>query len=247
MVRGLCVVAAVISGLVLGTVQFVAMAVYGDLARAPSVPSLLSPAFGFSLAVALGVARAPAVVQTAYARALLHRGERSAAAATVVRLPLNAASAELRGQLAEVNGHPAQALRDYATAGDDERAQRLIDARADARDFEAAARLEASLVDALAGGGQATVRARALWRLGQITQSQAAADPAHAGRRERESLDLYERALAIAPNEETYLLAAGQQALTIGDLSAAARYYTRALESVPNSADARAGLARAQR
>ena len=222
------------------------MGVYGDLARAPAVPSIISPAFAFSLASALGVAQSPVAVRTAYARALLHRGDRNAAAAVVMRLPRTAESADLRGQLEELDGHPAQALRDYARAGDDERAQRLIDARLAVKDLSAAAELEGGLVYALGGGGQAAIRARALWRLGEIRQLQAVADPAQSRRLARESLDIYQRALTLAPNEETYLLAAGQQSLTVGDKAAAARFYTRALESVPNSADARAGLTRAQ-
>jgi tetratricopeptide (TPR) repeat protein len=86
--------------------------------------------------------------------------------------------------------------------------------------------------------------------LGQIVQERAAAQSTatrDAERRalERRALDWYERALTLAPNEETYLLAAGQQALTLGDKAAARGYYLRALEAVPNSADARAGLQRA--
>ena len=53
----------------------------------------------------------------------------------------------------------------------------------------------------------------------------------------------YERALALAPNEETYLLAAGYQSLVNGDTASAARLYARAAAVVPNSADAFAGEA----
>ena len=59
----------------------------------------------------------------------------------------------------------------------------------------------------------------------------------------RDAETSYERALALAPNEETYLLAAGFQSLANGDAAAAARFYTHAAEVVPNSADAYAGLA----
>ena len=59
----------------------------------------------------------------------------------------------------------------------------------------------------------------------------------------REAETSYERALALAPNEETYLLAAGFQSLANGDAARRNRWYTHAAEVVPNSADAYAGLA----
>jgi tetratricopeptide (TPR) repeat protein len=83
----------------------------------------------------------------------------------------------------------------------------------------------------------------ALWRRGQLEEAAAVAQPAARAARETSALRFYERALALAPNEETYLLAAGRQALTLGDRMRARAYYRRALDAVPGSADARAGLA----
>ena len=223
------------------------MAFYGDLAQRPSVPALVPPAVGVALAGPLGAPYMPAVLRTAYAAALLHRGDR-AAAAIIAGLPDNADTADLRGQVAELAGDPQAALAAYARAGDFERAQRLIDASANAGRIADAARLERVLVDALTGAGQVAVRAVALWRLGQITQaqSQTLRDAARRIMLERASLGFYERALMLAPNEETYLLAAGEQALTLGNRAAAAGFYSRALAAVPDSADARAGLIRAR-
>ncbi len=178
----------------------------------------------------------------------MHRGDR-AAVAIIAGLPDSADTADLRGQVAELAGDLRAALAAYARAGDFERAQRLIDASVNAGRVAEAARLEGVLVDALTGAGQAAVRAAALWRLGQITQLESQTLP-DAGRRkvlEQESLGFYERALLLAPNEETYLLAAGEQALTLGDRAAAAGFYSRALAAVPDSADAHAGLVRARR
>jgi tetratricopeptide (TPR) repeat protein len=227
-------------------VQLGSMALYGDLAQPPAVPPLLSPALGIALGRPLGSPRAPAFLRAAYAQALLHRDDVAGAAAIVALLPDGPAAADLQGQLAERRGDPAAALPLYARARDFERAQRLIDAYDARGDFAQAARLEARLVDVLGGAAAAAVRGRALWRLGQITQELAAGDAASGGTLTRQALAYYERALVIAPNEETYLLAAGQQALTLGDKGAAAAYYVRALEAVPNSADARAGLDRAR-
>jgi tetratricopeptide (TPR) repeat protein len=243
--------AALIAGcgvvaLLLGCVQLAAMSLYGDLAQAPAIPLLIAPAVGIALGRPAASARAPAALRIAYAQALLHRGATAEAAALVENLPDGPDAADLRGQLAERHGDPGSALTWYARARDFERAQRLIDVRESAGDLEQARRLESELVDVLGGYADAGVRARALWRLGQITQEQAVLDHVDPHVLELRALSWYERALALAPNEETYLLAAGQQALTIGDKPAAARYYRRALEAVPNSADARAGLARAR-
>jgi Flp pilus assembly protein TadD len=87
------------------------------------------------------------------------------------------------------------------------------------------------------------VTGQAWWRLGQLQAAQGDRDPSQRAATGREAETSYERALALAPNEETYLLAAGYQSLANGDRAAATRWYTRAAEVVPNSADAFAGLA----
>jgi Flp pilus assembly protein TadD len=91
--------------------------------------------------------------------------------------------------------------------------------------------------------GAAEVTGQAWWRLGEL---QALAGYRNAARRPqfwRDAETSYERALAYAPNEETYLLAAGYQSLANGDAASAQRWYTHAAEVVPNSAAAYAGLA----
>jgi tetratricopeptide (TPR) repeat protein len=232
--------------LLLAVVQLASMALYGDLAQPLSAPALIPPALGIALARPLGSPAAPAVLRSAYARALLHRGDAAGAAAIVAGLPDAPGTDDLRGRLAELHGDPAAALPFYVRARDFERAQRLIDADEAAAGPARAAALEARLVAILGAAADAGVRARALWRWGQLTQGIAYADPADRGAAHR-AMALYERALELAPNEETYLLAAGRQALTIGDKAAARGYYERALEAVPNSADARAGLEQARR
>lgn len=243
--RWLLSLATAVVAMLLGGVQLASMAMYGDLAHPPAFPALLPPALGVALGRAFAAPPAPAFARAAYAQALLHRGD-PAAAAIVDGLPDGPASAELRGQLAEARHTPAAALRWYARARDFERAQRLIDAYDDAPDLPQAIRFETELVGALSADADAGGRARALWRLGQLTAAQGFADAAERAVLARRALTFYERALEIAPNDETYLLAAGEQALELGDKAAAAAYYRRALDAVPNSADARAGLARAR-
>jgi tetratricopeptide (TPR) repeat protein len=244
--RGVLIACAAGFVLLLGNVQFASMAIYGDLAQPPAVPALLPPAAGFALARPFRSPRAPAFLRIAYAQALLHRGDTEAAETIVAQLPAGPDAAELRGQLAEARADPAAAVPWYARARDFERAQRLIDAYDAAGQLAQAEQLEARLAGVLSGDGDAGVRARALWRLGQITQERATRDRVDPGSLERRALSWYERALELAPNEETYLLAAGQQALTIGDKAAARDFYTRALDAVPNSAQARAGLDRSR-
>jgi tetratricopeptide (TPR) repeat protein len=232
----------------MGVVQAAAMALYGDLAHKPALPALLPPALGMALARPLGSRRAPALLRAAYAQALLHRGARAAAAAIVADLPDGAAAADLRGQLAEVSGDPARALPYYVAARDFERAQQLIDVDDANGGVSGDMALEQQLVLALSSDADAGGRARALWRLGQLTEEETRASASRAASMalSRRALGWYERALALAPNDETYLLAAGQQALTVGDKAAATRYYERALDAVPNSAAARNGLDRAR-
>ena len=59
------------------------------------------------------------------------------------------------------------------------------------------------------------------------------------------ALVAYQRALERAPNEETYLLAYGYQALVIGDPAGALEVYRNAARVVPDSIDAFVGMAAA--
>jgi hypothetical protein len=77
--RGAMIAAAACLVLLLGAVQVAAMALYGDLANPPAIPALLPPALGMALAQPLQSRLAPALLRAAYAQALLHRGDRTAA------------------------------------------------------------------------------------------------------------------------------------------------------------------------
>jgi tetratricopeptide (TPR) repeat protein len=240
------IVPGIVLGSALGLVQVASMALYGDLAVPGALPARLPAALGVTLGRPLGAPFMPAFARGAYAGALIHRAQIGPATAILAALPAGSVRADLLGQLAELDGDRRAALANYVRAADVERAQRLIDARVDAGDVAGAAGFEVTLLGELQGSGQTGVRARVLWRLGQITQEEAVRSGMQRTALERAALTWYDEALALAPNEETYLLAAGEQALTLGDRARAARYYERALAAVPNSADARAGLARAQ-
>ncbi|GAC1427202.1 MAG: hypothetical protein NVSMB5_21960 [Candidatus Velthaea sp.] len=235
--------------LVGGCVQVAATSFYGDLAQAPALPALVPPAVGRALAAPLAAPGMPAPLRAAYARALAHRGDDAAAAAIVSTLPEGADREEIAGTLALHRHDERAAVSAFIAAGDAEQAQAIIDA-IDARGATVdATELERALSEAAKLRGNLEIRAMTLWRLGQLQQTQAytARSAAARTRFAHVALDSYRAALELAPNDETFLLSAGNQALTLGDRRAARAYYQRAIDVVPNSVDARAGLARAAR
>ncbi|HYW53272.1 MAG TPA: hypothetical protein VE826_04830 [Dongiaceae bacterium] len=236
MVQWAAIAAACVSVVLLGAVQLASSAAYGDLAVRPSLPAILHDAAPRLLRPLLGDARAQAA-------AAIHNGDLATAERIVATLPDDAESADLRGRIAQGRGDRSAAVAAYVRAGDVVRAQNLIDALA-AADPAAALADQQRLVAALRDDPNAAeVAGEAWWRLGQL---QAAAGYRDASRRAaywRAAKSSYERALQLAPNEETYLLAAAYQSLANGDTAASQRFYSRAAEVVPDSADAYAGLA----
>jgi tetratricopeptide (TPR) repeat protein len=234
--RTVVVAAAVALAAVLGAVQLASSAAYGDLAVRPSLPAALHDRMPALLRPLLGGARARA-------EAAVHNGDLTVAERLAATLPDDVQTADIRGRVAEARGDRNAAVQHYVRAGDVVRAQALIDKLA-ASDPDRALADQALLVaahqdDATAG----EVRGEAWWRLGQLQAAAGYRDPPQRAAYWRKAEAAYERALALAPNEETYLLAAGFQSLANGDVAKASRFYTHAAEVVPNSADAYAGLA----
>jgi tetratricopeptide (TPR) repeat protein len=220
----------------LGAVQLASSAAYGDLAVRPSLPAALHDRAPRLLRPFLGGSRAQA-------GAALHDGDLATAERLVATLPDDAASADLRGRIAEARGDRDTAVRQYVRARDEVRAQALIDAIAERDPLRALAE-QLKLVQVVERDPNAgEVTGQAWWRLGQLQAAAGYREPAQRAALWRSAEASYERALQLAPNEETYLLAAGYQSLANGDLRAAGRFYTRAAEVVPNSADAYAGIA----
>ncbi len=235
MVRIVAVVAVVLA-LGLGAVQLASSAAYGDLATRASLPAALHAANPNLLRPLLG---GPA----ARAAAALHAGDVATAQTLVADLPDDTTTADLRGQIAQARGDRDAAIAAYVRAGDVTRAQALIDAVAAADPARALADQRALVVALRDDPGASEVTGQAWWRLGQLQAAAAERDPAQRTALEREAESSYERALALAPNEETYLLAAGYQSMVDGDVASSARWYQHAADVVPNSADAYAGLA----
>lgn len=236
MLRPVLLLAALALGVVLGAVQLASSAAFGDLAVRPSLPAVLH-------ARAPGLLRPLLGSRAAQAAAALHDGDLAAAQRLVAALPDDAEAADLRGRVAEARGDRDAAVADYVRAHDEVRAQALIDATAQ-RDPARALNEQRLLVRGLAGDPNAgEVLGEAWWRLGQLQAAAGYADPSRRNAAWHEAEGSYERALQLAPNEETYLLAAAYQSLANGDLRAAGGFYARAAEVVPNSADAYAGQA----
>ncbi|HEV2739905.1 MAG TPA: hypothetical protein VGU66_15110 [Candidatus Elarobacter sp.] len=236
MIRTVLVVAGLALAALLGAVQLASSAAYGDLAVRPSLPAMLHDRVPALFRPLLGNAQARA-------EAAVHDGDLATAERLASTLPDNAESADVRGRIAEAHGNRGAAVQLYIHAGDVVRAQALIDALATTHPDRALAD-QALLVaahqdDASAG----EVRGEAWWRLGQLQAAAGYRNPAQRTTYWRKAEASYERALALAPNEETYLLAAGFQSLANGDAAAASRWYAHAADVVPNSADAYAGLA----
>ena len=236
MIRTVVAVAGLVLAALLGAVQLASSAAYGDLAVRPSLPAALHDRVPGLLRPLLGSARARA-------EAAVHDGDLVTAERLAATLPDDAESADVRGRIAEARGDRDAALQQYVRAGDVVRAQALIDALARTEPARALAD-EALLVAAHQDDANAgEVRGEAWWRLGQLQAAAGYRDPARRAAYWRKAEASYERALALAPNEETYLLAAGFQSLANGDVAAASRWYAHAADVVPNSADAYAGLA----
>ncbi|MEA2721308.1 MAG: hypothetical protein QOJ39_3172, partial [Candidatus Eremiobacteraeota bacterium] len=202
MVRSVLVVVAVLVAAVLGAVQLASTAAYGDLAVRPSFPALLHDRAPTLLRPVLGDARARAA-------AAIHNGDLVAAERLTATLPDDPQTADLRGRIAEARGDRAAAVAQYVRARDDVRAQRLIDAIAERDPVQALAE-QSRLVHALENVASASeVTGQAWWRLGELQAAAGYRDPPRRQTLWREAEASYERALAFAPNEETYLLAAG--------------------------------------
>jgi tetratricopeptide (TPR) repeat protein len=217
-------------------VQIASSAAYGDLAVRGSLPAVLHAIDPWLLRPVLGGAGARAA-------AALHNRDTAEASALVAGLPDDAESADLRGRLLEWEGDRDGAIAAYVRAKDFTRAQGLIAAEG-GHDIERALRDQQRLVAALSADPNASeVTGEAWWRLGQMQASAGYGDLAAQPYYWREAEKSYEHALELAPNEETYLLAAGYQSLANGDAAASLQFYRRAAEVVPNSVDAWVGLA----
>jgi tetratricopeptide (TPR) repeat protein len=207
----------------------------------------VAPASWSRAAAAAIDARVPAVpaAHVALIRQAIDGGDLDLAARRIARLAPSNDRSVLEGRLAERRGDADAAVAAYLRAGDGEDAARLIDALAQSGSTLEAIRLARQALASLPGGGaHASAEADAWWRLGRLEQRAAYDLPiAQRGPLERQAARAYERAAALAPLSQKYLLAAGNERLNLGEPAAAKPYFDALLKLDPASLDALVGSA----
>jgi tetratricopeptide (TPR) repeat protein len=245
--RALAIVLSAVVVVAAAGIQLATSALYGALAVPGSLPARIAGDWPLRVAEGTGLDRIEPL-RLALARAAVFRGDGADARRLLAGLAETAdpaSVADLRGRLAQHDGDAANALRWFTVAGDFVAAREAIDALA-ARDPVAAYAVIRAFDDRLGRGSPAPeVVADLVWREGQIAAAIAYTEPARAASYNRLALDAYRRALALAPNEETYLLAFAYQSLVLADARAAHDAYAAAARVVPDSVDAFVGLAAA--
>lgn len=240
--RRVWTVLAVAAAAIAAVVQLAADATYGAVAEPHSLPALIVSEAPLRSALAMHLDALPGMRLT-LARAAVYRRDETAATALLAALPAGPAADDLRGRHAEQRGAADEALRAYLAAGDFESAQTLIDQLADRDPVAAVGVVHAFTARISEAGYTPEIAAQAFWRQGVIEAAAGYRVPAQRTPYWAAALASYARALALAPNEETYLLAYAYQALANGDATTAQRSYTRATQVVPDSVDAFIGLA----
>jgi tetratricopeptide (TPR) repeat protein len=187
----------------------------------------------------------PAALRLVLARRALAAGNFELVAGHVARLPASRDRAELSGALAEHRGDPAAALRDFLEAGDLDGIEHRVEAlAASGRGDEALALQRSAIARATGDPAQTGNVPEAYYRLGLLEQRLAyqIQDPGARTGPQQQSLADYRKAVELAPLEERYLIAAGNEEINVGDLDAASTFFQRARDSDPSSADALTGF-----
>ncbi|MGZ3574022.1 MAG: tetratricopeptide repeat protein [Vulcanimicrobiaceae bacterium] len=207
-----------------------------------SLPAHLSPGMGVRIYTTIEWIAPAAYVEGMLTRAAFTRGDLDEAKRHALRLPESGLRDESLGRVAQAHGNERAAQRYYLASGDFFAIQDDVD-RLSTRDPAAAYELELALKNRLqALKTHPDAVAETYWHLGQLATLRAVSEPRTSTRWLATGMHDYRRAVALAPLSEKYLLAAGSQALTLGDLTAARRYFARTLDVDPASADAYAGL-----
>ena len=238
-----CTCAALL--LTLGIVQFASYAFAAGVAAPGALPTRISQAWALSVYRTLDrVAPAPYVEET-LATAALQQNDPAQAQAYATRLPGTPERDELLARVASERNEPLLAIEYYFAAPDVDAVGLQVDRLDRAGDPVAALDLERRLRDRLAAlTTHPDAEAEADWRMGVLAR-EASLDVPPGAKRDgwnRESLQDYELAHALAPFSSKYALAAANQAYSTGDDADAKRLYAQTVQRDPHSADALAGL-----
>src|SRR6185312_15509208 len=215
-------------------------------AAAPgTLPTRVPLTFGLSVYRALDrAAPAPYVVATLAAYEL-SSGDTASALREAIRLPASPTRDELLARIARARGDEQLALEYFLAAPD----VNAVDAAAQARALRSPASgyaLETLLERRLA---LLTTHpddvAETYFRLGQLANRQAwreIPDSKAQGAWLYRGMRDFRSAVDLAPLSDKYLIVAANQAMLLGDLDGAQRFFTRAVDANPGSADAVAGV-----
>jgi tetratricopeptide (TPR) repeat protein len=177
------------------------------------------------------------------ARKALAENDLPATRRALQRLAPNSDRDSLKGELAERENDMHAALSAYFAAGDVVGLARVTTHMQASGDIQGALALQELIVGRIE---EETTQPEALadaWlRLGQLYDVMGWSKPGKRAAYARRAMDAYERAVALAPYSQTYLLNAGYEALYLGNFKRSEALFSRACETDPKSTDARAGL-----
>ncbi|HEY8296426.1 MAG TPA: tetratricopeptide repeat protein [Candidatus Baltobacteraceae bacterium] len=220
-------------------------AIFASAGSAISLPAHLPAAAGIGIYRAIERIAPAQYVEGMLARAELARGNLDAAQQHALRLPSAGLRDEYLGRIAQARGDESAAQAYFLAGADFFAIQDDVDRLAKS-DPAAAYDLERTLKNRLqALTTHPDAVAESYWHLGQIaTMRSWPYAVGSTARRHWTQVGMrdYRRAVALSPLAERYLLAAGTQALALGDLAGARGFYARAVDVNPASADAFAGL-----
>jgi tetratricopeptide (TPR) repeat protein len=230
----------------LAALQLVSSAVLRDYAQPGSLIALLPDGLDAAL-FGRDAQRAPTpALRLLLARQAILEHDYALADLRIRHLPESHDRAQLAGALAEARGEHDDAIRNYLVAGDLLGLEREETRIAGSGDTGGAVRLQREIVASLENDRtQPDALAEAWWRLGLAEQLDGYMHYPIDSRRPwaLRSIRAYENAVALAPLSERYLVAAGSQELNLGDDAAAQRYFERARDADPTSAQSWLGLA----
>lgn len=226
-------------------VQLASYALNAAVAAPGTLPTRVPQKFGLAIYRSLQrIAPAPYVVATLAAHEL-SSGNTAAALREAIQLPASPARDELLARIARAQGEERLALEYFLAAPDvsavDAAAQTLA-VRSPAAAYSLETLLERRL--ALLTTHPDDV-AETYFRLGQLANRQAwreIPDSRAQGTWLKRGMRDFRSAVTLAPLSDKYLIVAANQAMLLGDLDGAQRFFARAADANPGSADAVAGL-----
>lgn len=231
--------------IVLGAVQLASYSLYAGVAAPGTLPTRIPAHFGLAVYRTLDrIAPAP-YVEATLAEQSLEQGDAASAQRYALRLPASPSRDELLARVALARGEGSLALEYFLAAPDVDAVQRAAE-RLATNSPDAGYQLERLLRVRLALlATHPDAVAETYWQMGNLANRQAwreiSGSPAQ-NRWLRRGLRAYERAVALAPLSERYIIADANQADLLGDEQRAAALFRQGADVDPGSGDAIAGL-----